>query len=83
MHSSRWIYCIAESRAPPYDSGMSKMGRPSKSKHEQKKHLITLRLTADEVKTIDAAAKRDGKNRSEWARNALTSYVLRGTNNGE
>jgi uncharacterized protein (DUF1778 family) len=52
---------------------MSKKGRPSKPKSDRKKHLITLRVTADEIKAINAAAKRDGKNRSEWARKALNA----------
>jgi uncharacterized protein (DUF1778 family) len=52
---------------------MAKIGRPTKAKGEQKDALITIRLSADERKAIDAAAKATGKKRSDWARNILTS----------
>jgi uncharacterized protein (DUF1778 family) len=56
---------------------MSKdMGRPKKPSAERKVVLITLRLTADEVKSIDAAAKRNGEKRSAWIRKALTAATV-------
>jgi len=48
-----------------------KMGRPSKAKSDRRDKLIPLRVTADELKAIDAAAKAAGKKRSAWARKAL------------
>jgi len=49
------------------------MGRPTKAKGEQKDSLITIRLSADDRRAIDAAAKAAGKKRSDWARNTLTT----------
>jgi uncharacterized protein (DUF1778 family) len=49
-----------------------KMGRPKKLLARKLNRFITLRVTADELKAIDAAAKADGKNRSDWARKILT-----------
>lgn len=40
---------------------------------EKKTYLITVRLSADEKKTIDAAAKAAGATRSAWARKTLLS----------
>jgi len=51
---------------------MGKMGRPPKAKGEQKDCLISVRLTADKIKRIDAAASANGMNRSEWVRKTLT-----------
>jgi uncharacterized protein (DUF1778 family) len=48
-----------------------KMGRPIKAGTERRDKPIQVRLTADEVKAVDAAAKADGKKRSEWARKTL------------
>jgi uncharacterized protein (DUF1778 family) len=47
------------------------MGRPVKAKGEQKDSLITIRLSVDDKKAIDAAAKAAGKKRSDWARKTL------------
>jgi len=54
---------------------MAKMGRPTKAKGEQKTFVISIRLSADDKKAIDAAAKAAGKKRSAWARKALLSAV--------
>ena len=50
-----------------------KMGRPVKPKGERKSVVISLRLKADEIKDIDAAARADGKKRSVWMRKVLTA----------
>ena len=49
-----------------------KMGRPTKLPSERREKVITLRLTADEVKALNTAAAQAGENRSEWARKVLT-----------
>ena len=48
-----------------------KMGRPKLPKGEAKGVLIGARFSADEAKTVDQAAKRVGKVRSEWVRSTL------------
>ena len=50
-----------------------KMGRPVKPDGDKKSVVISLRLTVDELQAIDAAAKADGKKRSDWARITLTA----------
>jgi uncharacterized protein (DUF1778 family) len=49
------------------------MGRPKKPTTERKNVLISVRLKADEVEAIDAAAAKAGTTRSNWTRKTLTS----------
>jgi hypothetical protein len=48
-----------------------KAGRPKKSKEESRVPGISVRLTKDERKPIDAAIKRSGLKQSDWARKGL------------
>lgn len=50
-----------------------KMGRPPKPRGEAKAEVLTLRLTKDERKATEAAAKRAGVPVSEWARRVIIS----------
>ena len=49
-----------------------KMGRPVKQDADRKSSVISLRLKADELKAIDAAAEAAKRKRSDWIRKALT-----------
>lgn len=49
-----------------------RMGRPKLPKGESKK-VFTLRLSSDDLKTIEAAAKKAGVKVREWARDRLLS----------
>ncbi|MBI5772166.1 MAG: hypothetical protein HZA89_00305 [Verrucomicrobia bacterium] len=48
-----------------------KAGRPRVSKAKARSPGISVRLTADERKPIDAAIKRSGLSQSNWARKSL------------
>jgi uncharacterized protein (DUF1778 family) len=48
-----------------------KPGRPKLPKGEAKGKLVAIRLTVEEVKRIDAAAKAESQGRSEWMRSTL------------
>lgn len=50
-----------------------KMGRPTLPKGEARDVVFTLRLTAAERDAIAAAAERDGKATTQWAREALVA----------
>ena len=50
-----------------------KMGRPRMPKGEAKAEVLTLRLTKEERRAADAAAKRDRLPVSEWARRAIVA----------
>lgn len=54
-----------------------KMGRPVLPKGQAKGVLIGARFSADEAKEVHKAAKRSGKNKSEWVRNTLLSTAQR------
>ena len=76
MHykTPHFLYC--NKSAPCYPHGMStRMGRPTKAKSERRDSLIQVRLTSDEVKAVDRAAKQSGKKRSEWLRKVLTDAL--------
>lgn len=46
-------------------------GRPCKAKSESRVPGISVRLTAEERKPIDAAIERSGLRQSDWARKSL------------
>jgi uncharacterized protein (DUF1778 family) len=48
-----------------------KLGRPAKKKADYRGSTISLRLTPDERRKLDAAVKRSGKSQSEWLRETL------------
>lgn len=48
-----------------------KLGRPRLPKGKARGVLIGARFSADEAKTVDSAAKRASKGRSEWVRTTL------------
>jgi hypothetical protein len=50
---------------------MSKVGRPKVPKNKAFVPGVSVRLTADDRKTIDAAIQQSGLTQSEWARKAL------------
>jgi len=50
---------------------MARMGRPKKSAKERSSHLIALRLTPAEHKTLEQAAKRSKLSISDYIRAKL------------
>lgn len=50
-----------------------RIGRPPIAKKERKATLLSVRLTEDERKTVERAAKASGVGLSEWARRVLLS----------
>ena len=56
-----------------YYLGMTKAGRPTIPKSRQKRIVIPIRVSADELRTIDHAARSAKLDRSKWARNILLS----------
>lgn len=53
-----------------------KVGRPKKAKHESRSPGISVRLTDDERKPIDAAIKASGLSQSDWARKSLLYVAM-------
>lgn len=68
-----FLYC--NKSVGGYSVDMTKMGRPTISKTDRRNCSIQVRLTADEHKAINNAAKKSGKKLSEWARKALLSKL--------
>lgn len=52
-----------------------KVGRPKLPKGEAKGELVALRLSAEDVKRIGAAAKAKKQNISEWIRSTLSAAL--------
>ena len=52
-----------------------KVGRPKLPKGEAKGKLVALRLSAEDVKRIGAAAKAKKQNVSAWIRSTLTAAL--------
>lgn len=50
---------------------MSKIGRPKLPKATRKARVLSVRLTIDERRAVEAAAKRDGTALPEWTRRAI------------
>ncbi|HVX86493.1 MAG TPA: hypothetical protein VH253_17055 [Phycisphaerae bacterium] len=50
---------------------MAKRGRPKLLKADRRSQNINVRVTAEEVKAIDAAAEAVGKGRSRWLRGVI------------
>ena len=74
MYYEKSDFLYSKKSGPCYHVVMGKkMGRPPKAKSERRDRLIPLRVTADELKAIGAAAKAAGTNRSEWIRKVLTA----------
>jgi uncharacterized protein (DUF1778 family) len=48
-----------------------KPGRPALPKGSAKGEMLRIRVTADELRTIEAAAKASGQSRSEFIRGKL------------
>jgi uncharacterized protein (DUF1778 family) len=48
-----------------------KAGRPKLPKGSAKGEMLRIRVTSDELRTIEAAAKASGKTRSEFIRGKL------------
>ncbi len=68
------IAAWAEEAEAGYDIGaLKKRGRGRPGRGAEPSQVIALRLTADEIATLDARAEREGKSRSEVIREALTS----------
>ncbi len=61
------------------DGGREEDGAPPKPKGEAKEETLTLRLTKDERRSADLAAKRVGLPVSEWARRAIVGAFDRET----
>jgi uncharacterized protein (DUF1778 family) len=52
-----------------------KVGRPKLPKSEAKGKIIQVRLTGEEFKAIEAAAKSYRKTNSEWIRSTLNAAI--------
>ncbi|MDO5618866.1 ribbon-helix-helix domain-containing protein [Kocuria sp.] len=52
---------------------LKKRGRGRPGRGAEPSQVVALRLTADEIATLDARAAREGKSRSEVIREALAS----------
>jgi hypothetical protein len=55
-----------------------KAGRPKVAKSKARSPGISVRLTADERKPIDAAVKLSGLTQSNWARKSLQYVAVNG-----
>jgi uncharacterized protein (DUF1778 family) len=55
----------------PNQKPKPKAGRPKLPKGSAKGEMLRIRVTAEELKTIEAAAKATGKTRSEFIRGKL------------
>ena len=54
-----------------------KAGRPPLPKGEARAGTLRVRLTPDELRAIEAAAKRTKQNVSEWIRSTLNAIIAR------
>ena len=52
---------------------MAKLGRPKKPKAERRAETVLFRMTADERRAIELAAKRRGELLSDWIRAELVA----------
>jgi uncharacterized protein (DUF1778 family) len=52
-------------------------GRPKKPKGQTRQNVLRIRLTADERKLFDLAAKEQGLDTSAWARSELVILAKR------
>jgi hypothetical protein len=52
---------------------MNKAGRPTVPKDKALAYGLSVRLSMNEYKSVDAAAKRSGLSQSKWCRKTLTS----------
>jgi len=57
---------------------MRKAGRPKVPKNKAFVPGVSVRLTADDRKTIDKAIKESGLSQSEWARKSLNYVATNG-----
>lgn len=62
----------AEAEAGYDVAALKKRGRGRPGRGAEPSQVVALRLTLDEIATIDARAEREGKTRSEIIREALT-----------
>jgi hypothetical protein len=53
-------------------------GRPKKPRGETRENVLRIRLTSDERKLLDLAAKDQGLDTSAWARSELIVSAKRG-----
>ena len=54
---------------------ISKAGRPPLPKGNAKAEMLRIRVTSDELRTIETAAKANGQSRSEFIRGKLLATV--------
>lgn len=62
----------AEAEAGYDVAALKKRGRGRPGRGAEPSQVVALRLTLDEIATLDARAEREGKTRSEIIREALT-----------
>lgn len=55
-----------------------RIGRPPIAKKERKATLLSVRLTEDERREVERAAKAAGVGLSEWARRTLLAAIASG-----
>jgi uncharacterized protein (DUF1778 family) len=53
----------------------NKAGRPPLPNGSAKAEMLRIRVTPDERKAIDAAAKAKSQSRSDWIRSTLTAAI--------
>ncbi|MBA3912710.1 MAG: ribbon-helix-helix protein, CopG family [Acidobacteriales bacterium] len=52
-----------------------RIGRPPLPKGEAKDSTVQVRLTAEEIRAIDSAAKATSQTRSEWIRSTINANL--------
>jgi len=66
----------AEAEAGYDVEALKKRGRGRPGRGAEPSQVVALRLTPDEIATLDARAESEGKTRSEVIREALSSSVM-------
>jgi hypothetical protein len=69
------LFRSLEALSPKTQKKPSKAGRPPLPEGDAKAVMLRVRVTPDELRTFDRAAKASNQKRSEWIRNILTTAV--------
>lgn len=64
-----------EAEAAPDIKGLKRRGRGRPGRGAEPSQVVALRLTVEELASIDAIAERENKTRSELIREALAKYA--------
>jgi len=73
LNLNHWNFFLRLDNPPTicYTLNMARIGRPKKSAKERSSHLIALRLTPVEHKTLEQAAEKAGLSLSNFIRTKL------------